>query len=121
MPTQNLGKQEWQSGWRIQWVPEQDITDLHVVLNLSRDLIAFVGMTPDGHPDVRYYPTGEGKGGEGVQVYQPLVESWLVISTWPAHGFTRINLSSCQHYDHGAVSNYLKRIGEVIMEWHNSL
>ena len=112
----DLGVHEWQSGWRLAATP-----NLQGVLNLSRGLIAFVNMTPDGPPNVRFYPTGEGKGGEGVQVYQALVESWLVISTWPAHGFTRINLSSCQHYDHGAVSCYLKRIGAVTVEWHNSL
>ena len=46
----------------------------------------FVGMTPDGPPDMRSYPNETGGGGVGDQVYQPLVESWLVISTWPAHG-----------------------------------
>jgi len=70
---------------------------------------------------VRYYPTGDGKGGEGVQVYQPLVESWLIISTWPAHGFTRINLSSCQRFDHGAVTSYLGRMGEVAEDWQQKL
>ena len=116
MTTQNLGEHEWQSGWRLAAVPT-----LQGVLHLSRQLINFVGMTPEGPPDVRYYPTCDGKGGEGVQVYQPLVESWLVISTWPAHGFTRINLSSCKHYDHEAVSGFLRRVGEVLVEWHNSL
>ena len=116
MTTQNLGEYEWQSGWRLAAVPV-----LQEVLNLSRQLINFAGMTTEGPPDVRYYPTGDGKGGEGVQVYQPLVESWLVISTWPAHGFTRVNLSSCKHYDHGAVTAYLSRIGEVLMDSHNKL
>ena len=116
MTLQNLGEHEWQSGWRLAAVPT-----LQGILHLSRQLIHFVDMTPEGPPDVRYYPTGDGKGGEGVQVYQPLVESWLVISTWPAHGFTRINLASCKHYDHGAVSGFLRRVGEVLMEWHESL
>lgn len=116
MTLMNLGEREWQSGWRLAAVP-----NLQGVLNLSRQLINFVGMTPDGVPDVRYYPNGAGKGGEGVQVYQPLVESWLVISTWPAHGFTRVNLSSCKSFDHGAVSSFLRRIGELLAEWHNLL
>lgn len=116
MTTINLGEQEWQSGWRIATIPT-----LQGVLNLSRQLIAFVNMTSDGPPDVRYYPTGEGKGGEGVQVYQPLVESWLVISTWPAHGFTRINLSSCKHFDHGTVTVFLRRLGEILAEHHQKL
>jgi S-adenosylmethionine/arginine decarboxylase-like enzyme len=49
------------------------------------------------------------------------VESWLVISTWPAHGFTRINLSSCKQFDHGAVTNYLSRIGEVVEDWQQKI
>ena len=111
-----LGRQEWQSGWRLAAVPT-----LEDALDLSRQLIAFVGMTPDGPPDVRFYPNAAGVGGEGVQVYQPLVESWLVISTWPVHGFTRINLSSCKHFDHGAVTSYLGRIGNMLVEWHTKL
>jgi hypothetical protein len=111
-----LGAQEWQSGWRLAAVPA-----LQEVIDLSRQLIAFVGMAPDGPPDVRHYPTEAGGGGEGVQVYQPLVESWLVISTWPAHGFTRVNLSSCKRFDHGAVSSYLGRIGSVLIDWQNKL
>ena len=76
---------------------------------------------PGRPPDVRSYPNETGGGGVGDQVYQPLVESWLVISTWPAHGFTRVNLSSCKRFDHGAVTNYLSRIGDVLMDWHNKL
>jgi len=111
-----LGQKEWQSGWQIRAVP-----GLQGVLNLSRQLIYFVGMEPDGPPAVRIYPNGAGAGGIGDQVYQPLVESWLIISTWPAHGFTRVNLSSCRRFDHGAVTSCLARIGEVLMDWHNKL
>jgi hypothetical protein len=99
-----LGKEELQAGWRVGAVPT-----LQGVIDLSRHIIAFVGMTPDGSPDVRFYPTQGGKGGEGVQLYQPLVESWLIISTWPAHGFTRVNLSSCQPFDPVAVGNFLEK------------
>jgi hypothetical protein len=116
MTLTNLGEHEWQSGWRLAAVPT-----LQGVLNLSRDLIALAGMTPDGPPDVRHYPTGDGKGGEGVQVYQPLVESWLVISTWPAHGFTRIHLSSCKYFDHERVSEFVRRIGGVLMDYRQEL
>ncbi|MBU4233391.1 MAG: hypothetical protein KKD99_05595 [Proteobacteria bacterium] len=39
---------------------------LQGILDLSRQIISFVGITPDGPPDVRYYPTQDGKGGEEV-------------------------------------------------------
>jgi hypothetical protein len=97
------------------------VPNLQGVLNLSRDLITLVGMTPDGPPDVHHYPTGDGKGGEGVQVYSPLTESWLIISTWPAHGFTRINLSSCTYFNHQIVSAYLRQIGDVLTDYHQEL
>ena len=64
-----LGKEELQAGWRIGAVPT-----LQGVIGLSKKIIAYVDMTPDGPPDVRFYPTQGGKGGEGVQLYQPLVE-----------------------------------------------
>ena len=112
----HLGEKEWQSGWRL-----QVSLSLQEALDLSRELVHFVGMTPDGPPDVRHYPNDTGGGGIGSQVYQSLVESWLVISTWPAHGFTRINLSSCKRFDHGAVTSYLSRIGDILMDWHNKL
>ena len=63
MTPMNLGEKEWQSGWRIKAVPT-----LQGVLNLSRQLIYFVGMTPDGPPDVRSYPNETGGGGVGDQV-----------------------------------------------------
>ncbi len=57
-----LGEKEWQSGWRIAAVP-----NLQGVLNLSRQLIHFVDMTPDGPPDVRSYPNESGGGRAGDQ------------------------------------------------------
>jgi hypothetical protein len=116
MTPMNLGEHEWQSGWRIAAVPT-----LQGVLSLSLQLIAFVGMTMDGPPDVRHYPTKDGKGGEGVQAYSPLTESWLIISTWPAHGFTRVNLSSCKYFDHQAVTQFLQQIGDVLMDYQKEL
>ena len=112
-----LGKEELQAGWRIGAVPT-----LQGVIGLSKKIIAYVDMTPDGPPDVRFYPTQGGKGGEGVQLYQPLVESWLIVSTWPAHGFTRVNLSSCMDFDPVAVGNFLeKEFGSKIQAFWSAL
>jgi hypothetical protein len=99
-----LGKEELQAGWRIGSVPGKG-----KVIDIAYRLINFVGMTPDPPADVRAYPNSEGRGGLGIQIYLPLVESWLVISTWPAHGFTRVNLSSCQSFDPVAVGNFLEK------------
>ncbi len=111
-----LGLRELQAAWRIEAVP-----DLDFLLALSRKLIKFVGMTTDGAPDVRHYPNGAVNGGIGIQVYQPLVESWLIISTWPEHGFTRINLSSCKPFNPSLVTNYLMKFGKVQMAYVKEL
>ena len=111
-----FGLEEQQAGWRV-----KGALSLDQCLDLSKKLIAFVGMTPDGLPTVDNYPKG-GKGGQGVQVYQPLFESWLMISTWPAHGFVRINLSSCKPFDAHNVGEFLQaQIGEIDRQWWGSL
>jgi S-adenosylmethionine/arginine decarboxylase-like enzyme len=99
-----LGVEELQAGWRIGSVPED-----RELIEIAERLIRFVGMTADPPPDIRAYPNTKGRGGLGIQGYFPLTESWLIISTWPAHGFTRINLSSCKDFDPVAVGNFLGR------------
>lgn len=109
----DLGLQEWQSGWRI----KGDLT-LQEALDLSKNLIAFVGMEAFEAPDVKYF--NGIKGGVGFQFYQTLVESWLIISTWPKHGFFRVNLSSCKYFSHGAVTVFLERLfgaESVLITW----
>jgi S-adenosylmethionine/arginine decarboxylase-like enzyme len=99
-----LGKEELQAGWRIGAVPDDE-----AVVEIAHRLIKFVGMTEDPPADIRAYPNGQGRGGLGLQGYFPLTESWLIISTWPAHGFTRVNLSSCMDFDPVAVGNFLEK------------
>lgn len=113
-----LGKQELQAGWRLGGVPG----DLQVI-EIAGRLINFVGMTQDLPADIRSYPNSAGRGGLGVQGYFPLTESWLIISTWPAHGFTRINLSSCKPFDPIAVGNFLRREfkADILEHWSNPL
>jgi|WetSurMetagenome_2_1015567.scaffolds.fasta_scaffold89909_3 hypothetical protein len=113
----NLGSEEMQAGWRVKAVPDR----AHL-LQVACHLIRFVGMTEDPPADVREYPNEQGRGGLGCQAYLPLTESWLIMSTWPVHGFTRINLSSCLEFDPVAVGNFLaKELGPVLMEWSNQL
>ena len=111
-----LGETEWQSGWRIQG----DLT-MGEVISLSQSLIKFINMTPDPPFDLRNYPNAAGCGGVGVQLYQPLTESWIVIGTWPQHGFFRINLSSCKPYDFGATTSWLGRFGKVLRSFNYPL
>jgi hypothetical protein len=112
-----LGEAELVSGFCCQGVPSPK----RLALILER-IIWAVGMTLDGPPDISNYPNADGKGGEGCQVYQKLVESWIVGGTWPAHGFTRIVLSSCKPYDTGLVKRLLEsHIGPITKMFDNDL
>ena len=114
--TEDFGLTEQQAGWRV-----HGNMSLEQILRLCHHIIKLVGMTPDGPPIVDRYPKG-GKGGEGWQVYQPLFESWLIISTWPAFNFIRVNLSSCKPFDPTAVGEDLaNKVGPVLEEWSNPL
>ncbi len=118
----DFGLIEQQAGWRV-----QGNLNTSEVVALSYDLIRFVGMQPDGMPTLDRYPKS-GKGGEGIQVfhrsriYEPLTESWVVISTWPLHGFIRVNLSSCKPFHVDAVASFLaQRVGPILMSWSSPL
>jgi hypothetical protein len=74
-----------------------------------QNVIAFVHMTLDGTPDITIYPNQDGKGGEGLQIYQKLVESFMVIGTWPAHKLTRIYLASCTPFEVEPLTSFLSQ------------
>lgn len=108
MPALGLVETVW--CWRVE-SPELDIDQIK---DLSTRIIKLVGMTPDGFVDWTEYPNWQGKGGYGIQVYQKLVESFLVISTWPDHRMLRIYLASCMPFDPDRVSMFLnENIGRV--------
>lgn len=114
-----LGAQEWQSAWRI-----KAVITLQEAIDLKNDILSFVDMKKDGKPDVRKYPNGDGNGGNGFQLYQPIVESWFIIGTWPEHGFIRINLSSCKFFEHGSLTSMLaKKFGaeNILINWQMPL
>lgn len=105
-----LGLEETLWGWRVY---SKELTE-NQIKSLSRKLINLIGMHEDGPPDCTNYPNSSGKGGYGIQLYQRLVESSLVISTWPKHGFIRIILASCIPYDPQDVTEFLeKNIGKI--------
>ena len=66
-------------------------------LMLARDCVESIGMTCAGDPAVWSYPV-DGKGGVGMTICQPMVESHLVIETWPDHDGAYINIGSCKPF-----------------------
>ncbi len=82
-------------------------------------LVNFLGMDQAGMlPDVRAYPLPDGRGGEGLTIMQPYVESRLtihqplttsfaIIDSWPEH-FT-VTIKSCMPFSAAAVLFELRR------------
>jgi hypothetical protein len=99
-----FGDAEWVSCWRLKWSPTPE--ELLAVIDR---LIAFIGMTTDGDPDIRIFPNAEGKGGTGCQIYRALTESYVIAGTWTELGITRIMLSSCKLYKNRTATVFLKK------------
>jgi hypothetical protein len=102
-----LGMVETQWCWRVASLRQLSVNE---VIQLAQQLVQLAGMTCDGPADCACYPTVDGKGGHGIQVYQRLVESFLVISTWPDFGFIRITLSSCMPFDADVILRFLEEV-----------
>ena len=58
-----------------------------------------LGMTPAGEPAVYRYPTQDGKGGNGMTMFQPLTESFIALDTWDDHSGAYLHISSCKPFD----------------------
>jgi len=94
LPNLDFGAVEHMAWWKL-----QGRLSLPRILTLGKELSELTGMTLDGEPDVRSYPTTDGKGGVGYQVYFAWVESWLLIGTFPQAGDTgivRVAMSTCK-------------------------
>lgn len=119
MATDGLGLDELVSAWRIKVA-----LNLQQSLDLRQELINFVEMQNDGPPTVKFYPNNNQKGGSGLQLYQPIVESWCIVGTWPEHGFIRIYLASCKAFSHEEVTGLLaKKFGteNILMDWQKPI
>jgi hypothetical protein len=94
-------------------------------------LVDFVGMDTAGmEATICEYPLPDGRGGVGVTVFQPLVESFVVADSWPDLEDSQgrpiprayICLGSCKRYNTEAVSAFLaKELGPVIRQGYFEL
>ena len=138
--TEVLGSQEIQLGVRLETLPALCL-DVDFLLNLTKRLIGFVNMTPDGRPFVRFYSTQKTSlfiklkrwcrgfrtsksltGGNGIEITQYLVESRVHLTTWPDHGFLRIYLESCKFFDVVGTTIWLQsQVGKIQKMGHYRL
>ena len=89
------------------WVPPADMR--HVALNL----VKFIGMTPARNHPLDDYPY-LGQGGNGYTLFQPLMESYLVVDVYYDLNQTELLISTCMpdRLEVAAVISFLgKEIG----------
>ena len=63
-------------------------------------------MALAGTPDVRRYPL-DGKGGNGLTIFQPITDSFLALDTWPDHGGVHFTIHSCKEFNASVVLTYI--------------
>lgn len=62
---------------------------------VATNLVNFIGMTPARNHPVDDYPFNDG-GGYGFTLFQPLIESYLVIDVYYDQNETEILISTCK-------------------------
>ena len=81
---------------------------------LMRTCIEAMGMKPGGAAASWFYPTDDGKGGEGATICQPMTDSFMVVDTWPDHDGAYLHISSCVRFDVSALLAPIHRAGLAI-------
>ena len=100
---------------------------LQELLEGRRRLVNYLGMDMAGmSPDVRTYPLPDGRGGEGLTIMQPFVEtllhqllttSFMIFDVWPEH-FT-ITIKSCIQFSAEAVCSEISRVFGEVLDCHS--
>lgn len=109
--TQTLGQEKLVYGWTCQGAPGP-----REGYRVALQIVASAGMTSARRARIDRYPYNGG-GGRGYTLYQPLMESYLVIDVYSEIEETKITLATCMperlHPD--IVKDLLSRlIGQVI-------
>ena len=62
------------------------------------DAAQAMGMTPAAEAACWVYPTADGKGGRGITLCQPMVESFLALDVWTEHDGAYLFIASCKPF-----------------------
>lgn len=106
-----FGMREDVALWKIEGFKSTNDT-----LDLGFEIAKLANMTVETW-HIEEFPTKEGNGGVGCQIYWVWTESFLVISTWPELGFTRIYMASCKPFDARNITQHLSAIMGSILQF----
>lgn len=121
-PQRDFGRRTWNLDVMV-----KGARSLQEILDGRVRLVNYLGMDMAGMaPDVRTFPLPDGRGGEGVTIMQPFVEtllhqplttSFMIFDVWPEH-FT-VTIKSCMQFSADAVCSEISRVFGRIIDCHN--
>lgn len=107
----NLGERMWVAGFKI----TGDI-DLEAAEDIAAALIKTLGLSPAPGVHALSYPTGDGKGGVGFTLFQPITESFIVVDSYPELKTAYVLVSSCVGFEHAKVQQAIGELGWKIID-----
>ena len=93
----------------VQFWAETTITET-IARNLLHLLTRRAKMTPIEDVIIRTYPSLDGKGGIGITAFQPFVESFCALDTYPEQNRVVLLFYSCRHFDTEALISVFKEL-----------
>jgi S-adenosylmethionine/arginine decarboxylase-like enzyme len=111
---QNAGGKNFGEGLRVAIFSCKGASNEAICNEINQKVIAAIKMNKDElAPKCWEYPLENGKGGIGLTLVQPLVESFIAWDTWPSHDGAYLFVVSCKEYDPLIVETILNEYFEV--------
>jgi len=111
---QNAGDRRFGEGLRVCVFACIGSSNESICKEINQKIVSAIKMNIDGlSPKTWEYPLDDGKGGEGITLVQPLVESFIAWDTWPLLRGAYLFVVSCKEYNPDIIINILEEYFEV--------
>jgi hypothetical protein len=110
----NVGGGAFGAGLRVSVFACRGESSESICNEINTRVLNAIKMNTGGiFPSCWNFPTNEGKGGTGITLIQPLVESFLIWDTWVENKGAYLFVVSCKEYDAEVVENILREYFEI--------
>ena len=110
----NVGGRNFGEGLKVSIFACRGASNEALCNEINQRILSTIRMNSGGmSPKCWEFPTEEGKGGSGITLVQPLVESFIIWDTWVDNDGAFCFVVSCKEYDSDIVENILGEYFEV--------